>query len=311
VTTPVPTVLRRVTSRRLAGWLAALVLVALAGGDLAADYIGDYRKAYQAIDRKRYAEAIPLLQSAIADRGEEGGTLTITGQWRRVYLPYFYLGVAYAETGQPDKALEAFTRSKHGPALTDGNEGESRKLEAYLKRPALLAAQARLDAERIAAQREKEQEDEKRRAEAERSRQAAAKPPDIGVAPSPQTDALATARGVPAQPEPPPAVASPRPAAVVDGARAFFAGRYRDAVVRLQRIDGEPAQWLLQARLFRAAARYALHVRSGDRAQLAAAIADVAECRRIDPSFAPGEAFSPKFRSLYRNPQQAPPGSTD
>jgi len=99
-------------------------------------------------------------------------------------------------------------------------------------------------------------------------------------------------------------------AALIEGARLFFAGEYDQALAALDpaTIGDGPLQ--LHAHLLRAAAHYALFVRSGERDQVrrAAAISEVAAVKQINPGFSPdARAFAPRFISFF---QEEPRGQT-
>jgi tetratricopeptide (TPR) repeat protein len=95
-------------------------------------------------------------------------------------------------------------------------------------------------------------------------------------------------------------------AALEAGAAQFFAGRYQEALQRLNPAEGfvpdDPLQ--LHVHLFRAASLYALYGQSREskpelRAQ---ALAEIGESKKIDSSFQPDpRAFSPRFIALYRD----------
>jgi hypothetical protein len=89
-----------------------------------------------------------------------------------------------------------------------------------------------------------------------------------------------------------------------EGARFFFAGEYQQALDALGPADAL-TDVLLQhhVHLFRAAALYALFVRSGEtNLQLRAdALAEIERCRQLNPAFAPNpDIFSPRFITLYQ-----------
>jgi hypothetical protein len=112
-----------------------------------------------------------------------------------------------------------------------------------------------------------------------------------------------TARATPAPPAP---AAGERkmPDELLAGAQAYFDGRYQDAVRLLERVTGEKGRAAAQAWLLRAAARFALFRRGGEKdgdlRRLAAA--DVVACRRADPSLSPdAAAFSPTFIEFFRS----------
>lgn len=97
------------------------------------------------------------------------------------------------------------------------------------------------------------------------------------------------------------------PPELLQGARAFFAGRYQDAVtqldaLRLAQDASSPVR--LQAHLLKAAALFsgwALDREQDERRRQAAAAA-VAECRRLEPQFQPdATVFSPRFVRFYQS----------
>ncbi len=93
--------------------------------------------------------------------------------------------------------------------------------------------------------------------------------------------------------------------ALEDGARQFFAGEYDKVVRTLDPGNGlADAPMQLHIHLFRAAALYALYVRSGDQDQSlrTKALAEVQACQQLEPAFRPDpRAFAPRFISFYQN----------
>jgi hypothetical protein len=89
-----------------------------------------------------------------------------------------------------------------------------------------------------------------------------------------------------------------------EGARLYFAGEYQQALDRLEPLmtmKDVPLQ--LHAHLFRAAALYALYIRSGESTQSLRndALAAIQRCREIDSAFQPdARAFSPRFISFFQ-----------
>jgi tetratricopeptide (TPR) repeat protein len=106
-------------------------------------------------------------------------------------------------------------------------------------------------------------------------------------------------------PVPPPAAGERKtPEDLLAGAQAYFDGRYQDSVRLLERTTGGKGRAAAQAWLLRAAARFALFRRGGEKdgdlRRLAAE--DVVECRRADPSLSPdATAFSPSFIEFFRS----------
>ena len=86
--------------------------------------------------------------------------------------------------------------------------------------------------------------------------------------------------------------------------RLFLNGEYQQALSALDPLTGQsdvPLQ--VHAHVFRAAALYALFVRSGEsNAQLRTdALAEIARTKQLNASFQPSpRAFSPRFLSLYQ-----------
>lgn len=103
-----------------------------------------------------------------------------------------------------------------------------------------------------------------------------------------------------------PQVATAAPAELMQAARAYFAGDYRRAADTLAQVDYPAGRAAAQARLFRAAARYALFVTGGQKDDdlRKAAIADVLACRRLDAGLQPDpQAFSPRFIGFFSKAQ--------
>jgi len=93
--------------------------------------------------------------------------------------------------------------------------------------------------------------------------------------------------------------------ALVEGARLFFAGDYQKVLSTLNPPEGFRPDIPLQVHihLFRAAALYALFVRSHetDEALRAQALAEVEQCRRMAPDLQPDpRAFAPSFIRFFR-----------
>jgi hypothetical protein len=107
-------------------------------------------------------------------------------------------------------------------------------------------------------------------------------------------EARATAMAAAATTAPPPEL--------VQAARAYFAGDYRRAADALAQVEYPAGKAAAQARLFRAAARYALFVTGGqsDDSLRTAALADVQACRGLEPTLVPdAQAFSPRFVTFF------------
>ncbi len=97
---------------------------------------------------------------------------------------------------------------------------------------------------------------------------------------------------------------------LAEGARLFFAGEYEQVLATLdpERLNDVPLQ--LHVHLFRAAALYALYVRSGekDQAHRTQALAEVQKCKQLSPGFQPaGRAFAPRFISFFQTGNASAP----
>jgi hypothetical protein len=93
------------------------------------------------------------------------------------------------------------------------------------------------------------------------------------------------------------------PAELLEGAQAYFDGRYKDAVGLLERpAVKEPAPVAAQGCLLRAAARYALFLVGAEKEEplKAAAGSDVRVCKRLGVSGPDPRVFSPRFVDFYR-----------
>jgi tetratricopeptide (TPR) repeat protein len=94
------------------------------------------------------------------------------------------------------------------------------------------------------------------------------------------------------------------PSDLMAGAQAYFAGRYEEAVRLLEPAVGLKGRAGVQARLLRAAGRYALFRAGGEKDVVLRrqAADDVAASRRADPSLVPDSAaFSPQFLDFFRS----------
>jgi hypothetical protein len=94
--------------------------------------------------------------------------------------------------------------------------------------------------------------------------------------------------------------------ALEQGVNLFFAGEYQQALAALNPADGFPPDVPLQLHihLFRAAALYALFVRTGeaDQALRTQALAEVEQCKQLNPGFQPDpRAFSQRFMSFFQS----------
>src|SRR5579872_5215607 len=92
-----------------------------------------YQKGVKAFDAKNYQAAVGFLEQAVAADPKASANKYVEGVFRTDYFPYYYLGAAYLELRQYDKAQLNFNKAK---------DGLSRDLTATLG-----SLQARLTAE--------------------------------------------------------------------------------------------------------------------------------------------------------------------
>ncbi len=118
---------------RIGRIVAALVLVAsipaLAQNSRWAD---PYRNGVKAFDAGRYAEAIALLERAVAADPRAGSQKYVEGVFRIDYFPYYYLALAYAETKDWAKAKENLEKAR--PTLTRQQQTKFKDAEGIIAR---------------------------------------------------------------------------------------------------------------------------------------------------------------------------------
>lgn len=274
-------------ARRLAPALLLLLLATSAH----ADFKDTYRKGFEAVERKRWADVVTLMRQAIAENPTEGAAVKLYGMRFETYLPHFHLGVALVQLGDCKEAAKELGLSEA--------QGAVRSSPYYGQ---LLTTKAVCD--RVAGN---------------------TAPPPTTPAPvttttttlPPTTTTLApatTTRPTPPPPTtrpttlptpPPTTTAAPvsAPADLVRAAEAYFGGRYREAADLLDRLPSLTGRVAAQAHLFRAATHFALYRLDGEKNdQLRArAVQDIASCRSADPALVPDpEAFPPPFAELFR-----------
>jgi tetratricopeptide (TPR) repeat protein len=172
-------------------------------------------------------------------------------------------------------------------------------------RETLAGARAKLDAGRrssdLALLAEAREQAARARERFERVRPAAEKRRDALLS-SPVASSPVASASPPKLPSP----GSAPPSDLMVGAQAYFSGRYEDAVRLLEPAVALKGRGGVQARLLRAAARYALFRTGGEKDAVLRrqAADDVAASRRADPALVPDTAaFSPQFLDFFRSNQ--------
>ncbi len=103
-------------------WLAAAAIFALGLGAASADYRASYEKGIKAIDNKDWTGAIDALRAAAAEKSVEGERILIYGMRFKPYLPHYYLGLAYFNTGDCQAAMKAWAESERQGAVRETAE---------------------------------------------------------------------------------------------------------------------------------------------------------------------------------------------
>jgi tetratricopeptide (TPR) repeat protein len=98
--------------------------------------------------------------------------------------------------------------------------------------------------------------------------------------------------------------------ALQEGARLYFQGQYQQALTALEQADafGPEVPLQVHVHLIRAAALYALFVRSGeaDQSLRSRALEETARARAINPEVVPDGRYSPSFVAFFQNGAAAP-----
>jgi hypothetical protein len=110
MSTPLPARIARPAWVLVAACLA--VLSSAPAMTVGADYKTSYRKAIEAINKKRWQEAERLMREALAEQPQEGGRVNISGNWWEPYVPYYYIGIARARSGDCAGAMASWNTSE-------------------------------------------------------------------------------------------------------------------------------------------------------------------------------------------------------
>ena len=101
--------------------------------------------------------------------------------------------------------------------------------------------------------------------------------------------------------------------ALIEGARQYFAGEYAQVLATLDPSALGDGLFQHHIHLFRAAAHYALFVRSGekDQSQRTQAVAEIERVKQISPEFSPDmRVFAPRFLAFFQAEPASPPQAT-
>lgn len=290
-------------SRRL------ILVLALLAGALPAP-AGDYRRSYldgiKALERGQWAEAVRLLSAAVAERPQEQARARLVGAIPEPYLPHHYLGVAYLNQQQCEQALSHWEISERQGAVRSRVDLVAQASRGRATCEARLATPTEAEKAPAAPGPEVAPHDEPARPDPIAA-DPAASPPATPPAETPAGSVPEPAAASPLTASPAPISTSrkpPLPAGVLAAAQAYFDGDYRRAAEQLERpAPAASDRARFYSALFRSAARHALFLLGGETESdlLAAAVEDLREARRLNPSFAPHpDAFSPRYVELFR-----------
>jgi len=132
--------------RRPAAALLVTLAVALLPVAAHADYKEAYKRGVDAIQQKRWDDAIRELRAAIAERPEAAGLMG-AGLFRR-YTPHYFLGVALSELGDCRSALDAFETAERQGKLTREDTADLQKKRQVCKQKVVAVAEAAASAQR-------------------------------------------------------------------------------------------------------------------------------------------------------------------
>ncbi len=257
------------------------------------DYEAKFVNGVRAMDGGNWQLAISAFRAAIATRPQEtSDPVQVYGMRTRPYLPHYYLGFAYASSGQCAAAIEEFAVSEQQGAIQKGAEYKS----LLMMRARCLAPTPEPTVEVVITPASIPLLTPPRRAATPGAdaRVQAARAPSLPAETATPKPALVK------QKVPQPAVVPPY---LLKGASAYFAGDY---AVAAQTLSAEPDSLdrgaAAQARLFRSAARFALYIVGGakDGNLQQSALRDAFDCRHLDPNLVPTPAdFSPRFVEFF------------
>src|SRR4029077_4543459 len=123
----------RAVHRRAVGALAAMAAMVTCAVLYAQSnrWYDPYDKGRKAFEAGKYAEAVPLLERAVAAEPKAAPNKIIEGVFRTDYFPYYYLALAYAELRQWNKASENLDKAR--PLLKREQTAKFNEAESKIK----------------------------------------------------------------------------------------------------------------------------------------------------------------------------------
>jgi tetratricopeptide (TPR) repeat protein len=278
-----------------------------ATGAGAAEWYKEYEAGLDLIKKGRYAESIPRLQSAIAQKNQEGNNIKFYGMKFADYFPHYYLGRAYFYQKNYQAASNEFQIS--------ANQGEIQRNSSLFQNlselKTLATAQLKLTDPTPPQIAEKKPEPVQPNPEPIAPKQEQAQPPEK------KPDPVVAVREQPKKEEPtiaktetPPPIEKPQPSPeelnlqraksiVRGGARKYFQGDFDGAIAAFSSAltlapEDNSAQFLLGCSY---AAKYLLSG-SKDQASLQKATAAFQKTRKNHP-LTKNPLISPAVKEIY------------
>ena len=112
-----------------------LILMLLAGTDsraAAAEWYDDYDEGVKAAESQNWATAEAKLKSALAHQTKQGKKVRVYGTRFMKYIPSYYLGVVYMNTGRYEQALDQFSIVQNN-GLVGGSDPEFARMTAMIQ----------------------------------------------------------------------------------------------------------------------------------------------------------------------------------
>jgi hypothetical protein len=97
--------------------LLIAVLIVASNASAAEKWLESYNKGVEAVNARRYSDAVPLLAKAIAERPVEATELKVSTTIIAAYTPHFWMGIAKFNVGDVDAALREWRVSEEQGAI--------------------------------------------------------------------------------------------------------------------------------------------------------------------------------------------------
>src|SRR5262249_53760722 len=124
------TMIGRSAQRRIIGALVAAATCVVVSAQ-SNRWFDPYDRGRKAFEAGKYADAVPLLERAVAAEPKAAANKIIEGVFRTDYFPYYYLALAYVELQQWDKASQNLDKAR--PTLTRQQTPKFNEAESKIK----------------------------------------------------------------------------------------------------------------------------------------------------------------------------------